>query len=258
MTMDVTEGENGAPRAGVSGRWQRLVNNRHAVILTATAIGALGVMAGGWFAGSGLVRMKNADRAVTVRGLAERDVTADLATWSLNYSATASDLASAQAQASADTAAVRAYFADLGFPANAISPAGVSVSSFTDNGVPRYTVQQRLQFRTTDIARAQRAVARQFDLVARGVALDGGSSMQYSFTGLNAIKPPMISEATRDARRVAEQFARDSGASVGGIRSATQGYFEVNARDDGGDNYGAADTPNKRVRVVTTVVYYLN
>ncbi len=257
MTMDVTEGENRASR-DVSGRWQRLLNNRHAVILTATAIGALGVMAGGWLAGSGLVRMKNADRAVTVRGLAERDVTADLATWSLNYSATASDLASAQAQASADTAAVRAYFADLGFPANAISPAGVSVSSFTDNGVPRYTVQQRLQFRTTDIARAQRAVARQFDLVARGVALDGGSSMQYSFTGLNAIKPPMISEATRDARRVAEQFARDSGASVGGIRSATQGYFEVNARDDGGDNYGAADTPNKRVRVVTTVVYYLN
>lgn len=259
MTMDATEGENGASRAGVSGRWQRLLNNRHAVILTATAIGALGVMAGGWFAGSGLVRMKDADRAVTVRGLAERDVTADLATWSLNYSATAPDLASAQAQAASDTAAVRAYFADLGFPANAISPAGVSVSSFTDNGgAPRFTVQQRLQFRTTDIARAQRAVARQFDLVARGVALDGGSSMQYSFTGLNAIKPPMISEATRDARRVAEQFARDSGTSVGGIRSATQGYFEVNARDDGGDEYGAADTPNKRVRVVTTVVYYLN
>jgi hypothetical protein len=202
--------------------------------------------------------MKDAERSVTVRGLAERDVRADLASWTINYMASAGDLASAQAEAAADTAAIRGYFRDLGFPANALSAAGVSVNSYTNNGVPTYTVQQRLQFRTTDIARAQRAVARQFDLVERGVSIAEGSSMQYSFTGLNAIKPPMIAEATRDARRSAEQFARDSGASVGRIRSATQGYFEITARDGVSEGYGVSDTPDKRVRVVTTVEYYLD
>jgi uncharacterized protein len=240
-----------------SGRWSWLAD-RNRVLLAATAIGAVGLMAGGWLAGSGLVRMKDAERSVTVRGLAERDVRADLASWTINYSASAGDLASAQADAAADTAAIRAYFRGLGFPANALSAAGVSVNSYNNNGIMTYTVQQRLQFRTTDINRAQQAVARQFDLVERGVSIAEGSTMQYAFTGLNAIKPPMIAEATRDARRSAEQFARDSGASVGRIRSATQGYFEITARDGVSENYGVTDTPDKRVRVVTTVQYYLD
>jgi uncharacterized protein len=240
-----------------TGRWGWLAD-RNRVLLAATAIGAVGIMAGGWFAGSGLVRMKDAERSVTVRGLAERDVRADLASWTINYSASAGDLASAQADAAADTAAIRSYFRGLGFPANALSAAGVSVNSYNNNGIMTYTVQQRLQFRTTDIDRAQQAVARQFDLVERGVSIAEGSTMQYAFTGLNAIKPPMIAAATRDARRSAEQFARDSGASVGRIRSATQGYFEITARDGVSENYGVTDTPDKRVRVVTTVEYFLD
>lgn len=249
-------GERVPVQAG--GRWMGWLADRNRVLLAATAIGALGIMAGGWFAGSGLVRMKEAERSVTVRGLAERDVNADLATWTLTYTASANDLAGAQTMAAANTNAVKAYFHDLGFPANVLTPAGVSVNSQTLDGVATYTVQQRMQFRTHDIARAQQAVARQFDLVQRGVSLSEGSSMQYSFTGLNAVKPPMIALATRDARHAAEQFAKDSGASVGRIRSATQGYFEITARDGASDGYGVSDTPNKRVRVVTTVEYYLN
>jgi uncharacterized protein len=232
--------------------------DRNRTLLLATTIGAIGIMAGGWFAGSGLVRMKNAERAVTVRGLAERDVRADLAAWTVSYSTSADSLAGAQAEADADTQAVQGYFRDLGFPANALTPAGVSVSSYNTNGIPVFTVQQRLQFRSTDIARAQRAVARQFDLVRRGVSLAEGSSMTYAFTKLNDIKPAMIAAATQDARRSAEQFATDSGSGVGDIRSATQGYFEITARDGASEGYGVSDTPDKRVRVVTTVEYYLD
>ena len=249
--MPEEQGDTAAPRGG----W---MHDRNKVLLAATVIGAVGIMAGGWFAGSGLVRMKDAERAVTVRGLAERDVRADLATWTLTYSAAASDLATAQAEAEADTRALQGYFRDLGFPADALSPAGVSVNSFTNNGVTTYTVNQRMQFRSRDIARAQQAVARQFDMVRRGVNLAEGSAMTYQFTGLNAIKPAMVAEATRDARRSAEQFAQDSGAGVGRIRSATQGYFEITARDGTTQDYGASDSPDKRVRVVTTVEYFLD
>ena len=64
--------------------------------LTAAVL-AVGLVVGGYTLGNGLVRARDADRSVTVRGLAERDVTADLATWSLTYSAKAGDLAGAQA-----------------------------------------------------------------------------------------------------------------------------------------------------------------
>ncbi|GGD99088.1 SIMPL domain-containing protein [Tsuneonella deserti] len=221
---------------------------------------ALGLVFGGYLLGNGLLRSKEADRAVTVRGLAQRDVTADLATWTISYSATGTDLTAVQAKVGNDTGTIRKFFASLGFPDSALQPTGANVSSYTDQGILRYTVRQRMALRTNDIARAQRAVARQFDLVARGVLLEEGSGMVYTFTRLDEIKPAMVAEATKDARAAAEQFAKDSNTSVGSIKDATQGYFEIGSRDGegAGGEWGVSDTPYKKVRVVTTVRFSLD
>ncbi len=221
-------------------------------------IAAIGMIAGGYLLGDGLLRAKDAERAVTVRGLAERDVTADLATWTISYSASSTNLSEAQAKVRRDTQGIEAFFKDLGFPADALQPTGANVSSFTNEGVTTYTVRQRLALRTEDIARAQKAVARQFDLVGRGVFLEEGSGMSYAFTRLNSIKPEMVAEATRDARASAEQFAEDSGSSVGKISDATQGYFTIEARDGDAGGWGMSDSPYKKVRVVTTVSFTLD
>ncbi|WP_054532331.1 SIMPL domain-containing protein [Erythrobacter sp. SG61-1L] len=215
------------------------------------------MIAGGYLLGDGLTRAKAADRSVTVRGLAERDVTADLATWTISYSSTAGNLAEAQAEVDRDTSQIKAFFKELGFPQNALEPTAVNVSSYSNNGIPQFTVRQRMSLRSHDIKRAQDAVRRQFDLVRRGVMLEEGSGMAYTFTKLNAIKPEMVAEATKDARSAAEQFAKDSGTGVGGIKSATQGYFSIEARDGDQGGWGVSDTPFKKVRVVTTVDFYL-
>ena len=218
---------------------------------------SLGLIAGGYLLGDGLTRAKSADRAVTVRGLAEREVTADLATWTIAYSATATDLSSAQASVDRDTVSIRSFFKELGFPTEALQPTGVNVSNYVNDGVQQFTVRQRMSLRSNDIKRAQAAVRRQFDLVRRGVMLEEGSNMAYTFTKLNDIKPEMVALATKDARAAAEQFAKDSGTSVGGIKSATQGYFSVEARDGEAGGWGVSDTPFKKVRVVTTIDFYL-
>ncbi|WP_370297550.1 SIMPL domain-containing protein [Qipengyuania mesophila] len=226
--------------------------------LASAGILAIGLVVGGFVLGDGLVRMKAAERSVTVRGLAEREVTADLATWTLSYASTATDLRTAQTSTDRDAAAVRQFFKELGFPEAELTPAGVNVSNYTDNGTVFYTVRQRSVLRTKDIERAQRAVQRQAELVRKGVVLEDGSGISYTFTGLNAIKPEMVAEATRDARAAAEQFAKDSGADVGSIRNATQGYFSIEARDGEAGGWGIGDTPFKKVRVVTTVDFALD
>ena len=236
----------GFPLDPVSLRW-----------ITTSLIAALGLMAGGYLLGNGLLRAKEAERSVTVRGLAERDVTADLATWTISYSSSSTDLAAAQAKVQQDTRSIEQFFAGLGFPKDALQPTGANVSSYNDRGVTTYTVRQRLALRTNDIKLAQRAVARQFDLVNRGVMLEEGSGMSYTFTKLNDIKPEMVAEATKDARASAEQFAKDSGASVGAIRDATQGYFSIEGRDGESGGWGVSDSPYKKVRVVTTVNFTL-
>lgn len=233
-----------------------MIGVRDKVLLAGAGLLTIGMIAGGYLLGDGLTRAKAADRSVTVRGLAEKDVTADLATWSISYSATGFDLPTVRAEIDNNTSELRAYFTDLGFAADDLKPVGAGVNQWLNNGVNTITITQKMLLRTTDIARAQRAVAQQFDLVRRGVTLQEGSGMRYSFTKLNALKPPMVAAATRDARAAAEQFAKDSGADVGGIKSATQGYFSIELRDgEGGE--GSGDTPYKKVRVVTTVDFYL-
>lgn len=219
---------------------------------------AIGLIAGGYLLGDGLLRAKDAERAVTVRGLAERDVTADLATWTISYSASSANLTEAQAKVRRDTQAIEAFFKQLGFPAAALQPTGANVSSYTNEGLTTYTVRQRLALRSEDITRAQKAVARQFDLVGQGVFLEEGSGMAYTFTKLNDVKPEMVADATKDARASAQQFAEDSGSSVGKIREATQGYFTIEARDGEAGGWGMSDSPYKKVRVVTTVSFSLD
>ncbi|HEY6412845.1 MAG TPA: hypothetical protein VIX42_04120 [Edaphobacter sp.] len=103
-----------------------------------------------------------------------------------------------------------------------------------------------------------------------GVIIGGGygQGIAYRFNGLNALKPDMITEATRNARAAAERFAADSGSHVGAIRSAKQGVFsitaadgtegEIVAQDEGGTGMPNSDSSiMKKVRVVTTVDYYL-
>ena len=68
----------------------------------------------------------------------------------------------------------------------------------------------------------------------------------------------MVAEATKDARAAAQQFAQDSSSGVGKIKDATQGYFEIEARDGEAGGWGMADSPYKKVRVVTTVSFTLD
>lgn len=240
--------EEGSGSSGFFDRTARLWLGTAAVL-------SFGLIVGGYLLGDGLLRAKETERAVTVRGLAERDVTANLATWTISYASSSSDLAEAQAKVRRDTETIKSFFKELGFPDDALQPTGANVSSFTEMGQTKYTVRQRLALRTNDIARAQQAVSRQFDLVGNGVLLEEGSGMSYSFTDLNKIKPEMVAEATRDARSAAEQFAKDSGTHVGAIREATQGYFTIEARDGEAGGWGVADSPYKKVRVVTTVSF---
>ncbi|HEX8579244.1 MAG TPA: SIMPL domain-containing protein [Allosphingosinicella sp.] len=240
----------------------RFRDNRLFVLL-AVLIFSLGVVLAGYLLGDGLRRAKMAERSVTVRGLAEHNVTADLATWSISFSEEGPELGPVQASVDEKRRAVRAFLERVGFGANELSDTGVSVNSFFDNSRQRQsvTVRQRMQLRTADVMKARAAFSRQAELVRSGVPLEEGSGIVYSFTKLNAIKPQMIAEGTHSARQSAEQFAKDSGTGVGGIKSATQGYFSIGARDgdvDGEGGSSAGDSPFQKVRVVTTIEFYLD
>lgn len=237
---------------------QKLQDSR-AVLLGAVAIFAVGLTTSGYVLGDGLRRAKMAERTVTVRGVSERDVTADLATWTVSFSDEGTTLAPVQASVDQKSRAVRSFFQRAGFKPDEVSDTAISASqSFDrDRKEERVMVSRSIQLRSRDVMRVRAAYARQSELIREGVPING-SNVSYVFTGLNKLKPEMIAEANQNARRSAEQFARDSGAEVGRIKTASQGYFSVGARDgetceECGSSGGTS--PFQKVRVVTTIDY---
>jgi hypothetical protein len=132
------------------------------VLLIAASLMAGGVVVGGYLLGDGLRRARMADRAVTVRGLAERDVTADLATWTISFTETGSELEPVRQAAEQDSATVVNFFRQAGFQPGEINDAAISVNNFFDEnrGGNVVTVRRQIQLRTRDIVKAQQAYGR--------------------------------------------------------------------------------------------------
>ncbi len=224
----------------------------------AAALMAVGVALAGYFIGSGFLKARSADRSVTVRGLAEREVAADLVIWPITYTVTADDLGTLQRRTDEGAAKIRSFLSGS-FSDDEISSSEARVTDRQAQGMmdqsgrlERFVAESTVTVRSDRIDVVRAAMERSGELVAQGVALIRSyeTSTEYFFTALDQVKPEMIREATQDARRAAQQFAEDSGSRVGGIRSAQQGYFSIEDRDRFSPEF-------KKIRVVTTVQYFL-
>ena len=220
---------------------------------------ACGLIISSYFLSNALKEIKMAERYVTVKGLSERIVEADLAIWNISFRNSANDLEELQNDIDDNKAKLYNFLLGMGFSESEISSMPPQITDtqslpYYDAGKGReyrYIAVTRITLRSNNVAGVKHAMEKAGELVSSGIAIGEDSSAQFSFTKLNDIKPEMIAEATKNAREAAEQFARDSGCQVGAIRRATQGYFTINDSDAGSPDY-------KVVRVVTTIDFFLS
>jgi hypothetical protein len=227
---------------------------------------ALGMALAGWFVGDGFYLGRVAERYVTVKGVSERQVRADVALWQLRFVATDDDLGKALASIRASEAGVREFLQRQGLAADQADVLAVDVKDRladpyrTGPMGTRFIITQTMMVRSDDPGLVESASQAVGSLVESGVVLAaaGGPATgpTYLFTGLNELKPEMIAEATANARRAGEQFAQDSGSRLGRIRRANQGVFQILARDQA-PGVSQGGQPDKTVRVVSTIEYYL-
>lgn len=230
------------------------------------AILAAGIALAGWWIGAGVADGRSADRYVTVKGVAEREVEADLALWPMQFVVADDDLNRAQARMRDAAGKVRDFLERNGLRADELSLQSLSVADTRANrygGPPaayRYVVSQTLMVRTERPQALFDASQRVGELIEAGVVLSsdgpGSGGPTYLFTRLNELKPAMIAEATASARAAAEQFAKDSGSPLGSIRRANQGLFVIQPRDPA-PGIQEEQQRAKVVRVVTTIEYLL-
>ena len=232
--------------------------------LAGALILALGVLGAGFLVGRGFERGRSADRYVTVKGLAETFVSADLAVWPLRTTATGNELGEVQGQIDAGLATITGFLREQGIAAEAIQPQRVEVTDLLAQpyrpegvGENRFILAQTVIVRTEQVALVAQLNQQTGELIRRGVVLVDTGGPTYLFTRLNEIKPELLAEATRNARAAAAQFAADSGSEIAEIRRAWQGLFEILARDPA-PNLFEPNQLDKKVRVVSTIEYRLS
>ena len=201
---------------------------------------------------------KSFDRTVNVKGLCEREVKADKVIWPLAFKTSGNDLNAVYAEIDRNNTKIKDFLKQGGISENEITVSAPSISDKyateygTNDRVYRYLATSIITVCTNEVDKVMALMSKQADLMRGGIPLysDWETRTDFSFEGLNAIKPEMIEEATKNAREVAVKFAKDSDSKLGKIKSANQGTFSIEDRD--------SNTPSiKKVRVVTNVTYYL-
>jgi len=231
-----------------------------------TVLLSIAILLAGLAIGGGIQRFRLADRSVTVKGVAERDVRADIALWPMRIVASGVELGPTQDKIAADQRTVRQFLASHGIDSSHVELLSLEVTDKRSNpyeGNPssaRFAINATLVARSDQPERIRAASQDVGQLVAAGVALSSGGGWgtgpTYLFTRLNELKPPMLAEATASAREAAAEFAKRSGARVGNIRRAQQGLFEILPRDQA-PGIPEGSQLEKRLRVVTTLEYEL-
>ncbi len=206
-----------------------------------------------------MAKLKSFDRTVNVKGLCEREVRADRVVWPMTFKVVGNDLGTISSEINSKTSGLIGFLTKGGVSKDEIS---VSVPTISDKYTQEYGNNERtfryvakctVTVSSKDVDNILGLMEKQTDLINCGITLENewDSKSEFSFEALNDLKPEMTEEATRNAREVAQKFAKDSESSLGKIKQASQGTFTITDRDN--------NTPYiKKVRVVSNVTYYLN
>lgn len=232
------------------------------ISFSATACGLLigiGLLLLGVQVRRGLTSISDNQRVVTVRGLSEKEVAANKVTWPIVSKEVGNDLPSIYSNIEKTNAAILSFLKtngikDVEISVNAPQVVDMQADRYNSNPLPyRYNVTNVVVVTSSQVDNVRKLIERQTELLKQGIAIVAGDyqyQTTYEYTDLNTIKPGMIADATKNAREAANKFADDSDSELGKIKTASQGQFSIEDRDQ--------YTPYiKRVRVVSTIVYYL-
>lgn len=221
---------------------------------------AVGVATVGLYLFSGIKYFKNFDRYVEVKGLAEQVVQANQSLWQISYTASNNDLKQIYNSIYAEQQSITTFLVNQGFNKSEIQiqPASITdnyANSYSSGAKTRYSASASLTLVTPNVHKVASAVQLTNNLVQQGVIITA-SNLNYTYDKLNDIKTALLNEALTNAKKSAQEFAYKSNSTLGGIRTASQGLITIAATGGGGGDGGSASI-SKKVRVVTTVQFFL-
>jgi uncharacterized protein len=206
---------------------------------------------------------------ISVTGLAEKDFVSDQIVWTGNYSRKMMDLKSAYTLLKEDEGKIRTYLKEKAIAENEMVFSAVTIDKdFTTkfdadgkqigNEFTGYNLKQDVTVDSKNIEKVEKISREVTELIQSGIEFNS-SSPSYYYTKLSELKLDLLAKASADAKQRAETIAKNSGSSLGKIKKATMGIFQITGKNSNEDySYGGAfntSSKNKTASITTKIEY---
>jgi uncharacterized protein len=198
------------------------------------AILAIGLIVSSFIVVNGFVNIKNKQNTVTITGSAKKQFKSDFVVWRGTYTAQAKELAASYATLKSETGKVKNYLVKKGISAKDLvfsSITSIPNYEMLPNGqmssnIESYRLMQTVEISSKDVDKITEISRQSTDLINQGIDFQSNQP-EYFFTKIADLKIDMLSLATKDAMTRAEQIAKTTGSSIGKLRSAKMGVFQI-------------------------------
>jgi hypothetical protein len=232
---------------------------------------ALGISAGAYLLGYQAKQIGGGRQSISVEGLAEKPVEADVAEWTVGVNVVGGTFAEALQKSRAALPDLKHFLVSQGFDPNVMRDSSERVTEhYVEKQLPDgrvrnvqqgYQASQDIVLTSPDLPKIETAYRAIVQLQAEGHPVTYSAPL-YLVSNLEEVKMSLIGAATDNARLRADEFAKHGGVVVGHMRTASQGAFYIlpagasTEVDDYG--YGGVydkSTMDKMARVVVTIEY---
>jgi uncharacterized protein len=223
-----------------------------AVIITAIILG------GAW------KRTHNVNESINVTGLSTEDFVSDLIVWEGYFTAESVSTKEAYAQIKKDAEVIKGYLKEKGLADTEIVFSSVNINTnyeyvYDKDGnssskFKGYTLTQNVTIESKEVDKVETISREASELIDLGVNFISYSP-QYYYTKLSELKISMLSKATEDARGRAEAIAENSKASLGSLKKANMGIFQITAQNGDEDfTYGGVFNTSSKEKTASVTV----
>lgn len=226
------------------------------IVYAAIALG-LALVIAFWIAGAAFKYKFKTEETIVVTGLAEKDFVSDLIVWNGSYSRKAMDLKSAYAAVKQDESSIRGYLKGKGIADNELVFSSIVINkefeTSTDaNGrqisqvFSGYNLTQTVTVQSNNIDKIDKVSREITELIESGIEFNSQSPLFYN-TKLAEVKMELLAKASADAKLRAETIAKNAGNSLGKLRKASMGVFQITGKNTNEDySYGGAFNTSSR------------
>ena len=218
---------------------------------------AIAIVIAAWFLGNSYVSRANPPGVISVTGSGSENFTSDLIVWEGSFSRVSPNLEQAYKDLNRDKETVKSYLLEKGIPEanfvfNSVQTSEQRENQYQDGNYvgsifQAYQLTQEVKIEANDVEMVEKVAREITELLNKGVQFNSRSP-RYYYTKLADLKIAMISKATEDARLRAERIAENSGGSLGELKNANMGVFQITGQNSGEDYSwsGAYNTADKR------------